>query len=211
MTAGGCSRAGRAAVFAAVCVVLAALGHVLMSGAAVPWWAMAGGAVGTGGAAWRLAGRERGPVAVVAFTAAAQAALHGCFTLTQGAAVPGMPATHAMPAMHAMSSMGAGHAHVMEHGGTAAGTSSAGMLAAHLLAALLSGLWLARGERAVFRVLRAVAGWLRAPLHPLPRVPAPPQRPRVRARRGGSGRAPRRLPLTYAITSRGPPAGGAVA
>ena len=32
MTAGWCSRTVRAAVFAAVCVLLAALGHVLMSG-----------------------------------------------------------------------------------------------------------------------------------------------------------------------------------
>lgn len=220
MTAGGCSRAGRAAVFAALCVVLAALGHVLASGTAVPWWAMAGGASVTGGAAWWLAGRERGPVPVVACTVAAQVALHSCFSLA-GAAAPGTPAPSAGPGTPAMSAMGSamsmgsmatgsGHAHVMEHGG-AAGASSFGMFAAHLLAALLSGVWLARGERAAFRVLRALAGWLRAPLRPLPRTPAPPSRPPVRARRGGSGDVPRPLLLAHAVTSRGPPAGAAVA
>ena len=35
MTAGWCSRTVRAVVFAAVCVLLAALGHVMMSGSQV--------------------------------------------------------------------------------------------------------------------------------------------------------------------------------
>ena len=60
MTAGRGVRAVRAAVFAAVCVLLAALGHVLMSRTAVPWWALAAGAAVTGAAAWCLAERERG-------------------------------------------------------------------------------------------------------------------------------------------------------
>ncbi len=97
----------------------------------------------------------------------------------------------------------------MDHG--ADGMSSTGMLAAHVLAALLCGLWLAHGERAAFRILRAVAGWLRAPLRTLLRPPAPAGRPRVRARRADARRTPRTLLLTHAITSRGPPAGGAVA
>ena len=58
------------------------------------------------------------------------------------------------------------------------------MLAAHLLAALLCGLWLAYGERAAFRVLRAVAGWLAAPLRlPLASPRTPHRPPRVRVRR----------------------------
>lgn len=43
MTAGRCSRTLRAAVFAVVCVLLAALGHVLMSGSEVPAWALGPG------------------------------------------------------------------------------------------------------------------------------------------------------------------------
>ncbi|MBX9365915.1 hypothetical protein [Streptomyces sp. WAC04114] len=239
MTAGWCSRTGRAAVFAAVCVVLAALGHVLMAEAAVAWWALVAGAAAVGGAAWLVAGRERGLHVVVPFTVAAQTALHAWFSFTQTAVSPApspsMPAhTYAMEhGSHAMEhgspSMPMSHSgHGMD--GTAAmghgmdgmdtlasaghgmaGMSSTGMLAAHLLAALLCGLWLAHGERAAFRVLRALAGWLVAPLRLLLRLPAPPHRPRVRARRGDSARAPRRLLLTHAITTRGPPVGTAVA
>ncbi|MEU9228619.1 hypothetical protein AB0D40_30145 [Streptomyces massasporeus] len=232
MTAGWCSRAGRAAVFAAVCVVLAALGHVMMAEAAVAWWALVAGAAAVGGSAWLLAGRERGLRVVVPFTVAAQTALHAWFSFTQTAVSPApassMPAhlhamehgTHSMPESHSghgmdgMASMGHGMDGMdtlASAGHGMAGMSSTGMLAAHLLAALLCGLWLAHGERAAFRVLRALAGWLVAPLRLLLRLPAPPHRPRVRARRGDAARAPRRLFLTHAITTRGPPVGTAVA
>ncbi|MGI3198401.1 hypothetical protein ACRJ4W_06960 [Streptomyces sp. GLT-R25] len=40
MTSGIAFRLARAAVFAAVCVVTAGLGHTLMSGAGLPWWAV---------------------------------------------------------------------------------------------------------------------------------------------------------------------------
>jgi len=103
-------------------------------------------------------------------------------------------------------------AHDMDGMGDMDGMSSLGMLAAHLLAALLCGLWLAYGERAAFRVLRAVAGRLAAPLRLLHAPPAPPHRPRVRVpRRSSPDRSPRRLLLVHAITSRGPPLGTAVA
>ncbi|MFD5573437.1 hypothetical protein [Streptomyces cadmiisoli] len=228
MTAGWCSRTVRAAVFAAVCVLLAALGHVLMSGRHVPWWALAGGAVATAAAGWCLAGRERGLPLIVAVVVAAQTALHSAFSVAQsmtggqhpapsetGAAQHDM-STHmsgmhmgspgAMP-MHSMDAVDLGHSagHVMD------GSSSSGMFAAHLLAALLAGLWLAHGERAVFRILRAVAGWLAAPLRLPLVVPAPPHRPRPRPRRRGPTRVPRLLLLVHAITSRGPPLGTAVA
>lgn len=65
---------------AAVCVLLAALGHALMSGAAVPWWVTAAAVPVTGAPARCLAGRERGPLTVVAATVAAQTALHVAFT-----------------------------------------------------------------------------------------------------------------------------------
>ena len=96
--------------------------------------------------------------------------------------------------MASMGSMDMGHsAHTGQLGHMAhdmGGTSSFGMLAAHTLAALLSGLWLAHGERAAFRVLRAVAGWLAAPLR-LPIGPvrraAPPAAPAAHARAFGAG------------------------
>ncbi|WP_327184461.1 hypothetical protein [Streptomyces sp. NBC_01334] len=241
MTAGWCTRTLRAALFAAVCVLLAALGHVMMSGAEVPVWALAAGVAVTGIAGWCLAGRERGLPLIVTVVVAAQTALHSAFSLagpeSGAAASAGMGAmdmgsTH-MDSLH-MDSMDMGHmdmgymdhvshighmSHVshmghMSHLGEGVGevgSSSFGMLAAHLLAALLCGLWLAHGEKAAFRILRAVAGRLAAPLRLLLAVPVTPDRPRVRFRRRRSARAPRLLLLTHAITTRGPPLGTAAA
>ncbi|MFD4879289.1 hypothetical protein ACFWOB_38865 [Streptomyces sp. NPDC058420] len=210
MTAGWGVRTVRAAMFAAVCVVLAALGHVLMSGRHVPGWALAAGLAATALAGWTLAGRERGLPLVVTLVVATQAALHSAFSLAQPTTgqSPAMDMGSAdMGSMHmgAMDSMDMGHMSA-----TTTGPSSTGMLAAHLLAALLCGLWLAHGERAAFRVLRAVATRLAAPLRLLLALPAPPHRPRLRPRRPRSERAPRLLLLGHAITSRGPPLGTAV-
>ncbi|WP_251072506.1 hypothetical protein [Streptomyces sp. ISL-43] len=277
-------------MFAATCVLLSALGHVLMSGASVPWRAMAAAVAVSAGVGWVLAGRERGLAAVTAATVAVQAALHSGFSLAQavvdrlpaatahGAAAsasrslgapdsvgalahrwvryllcspPALPpqspspltdtggaagghVQHAMHAVHALTdgaasmpmsmpmpmpmpasmpaslsaslsmpmSMGAGH-------GTGS-MSPLGMLAGHLLAALVCGLWLAYGERGAFRVLRAFAGWLLVPLRLSFRLPAPAHRPRVRCRRDHRARTLRSLLLADALTSRGPPLGTAV-
>ncbi|WP_028801034.1 hypothetical protein [Streptomyces sp. 142MFCol3.1] len=212
MTAGWCSRTVRAAMFAAVCVLLAALGHVMMSGSDVPAWVLAAGALVTGGASWCLTGRERGLPSTVAAVVAAQTGLHSAFSFAQSATGGASSPGHDMGSMQtgsmqmrAMDSMDMGH---MESSMT--GSASLGMVAAHLLAALLCGLWLAYGERAAFRILRAVAGWLAAPLRLLLALPLTPERRRIRARRRSSDRA-RRLLLAHAITSRGPPVGAAVA
>ncbi|OUD04085.1 hypothetical protein [Streptomyces swartbergensis] len=217
MTAGWCARTVRAAVFAAVCVVLAALGHVMMSGDHVPLRTLLTGWAVTGVAGWCLAGRERGLRPVVAVAVAVQTTLHSAFSLAPADGTAGganslrMDAmdmgTGAMGAMgHDMGSMGPMpmSAHMGHVGHAPGGDSSLGMLAAHLLAALLCGLWLGHGERAVFRLLRAVGGRLAAPLRLLFALPAPPPPP-VCARRWSSDRAPRLLLLVHAITSRGPP------
>ncbi len=116
--------------------------------------------------------------------------------------------------MGSMGSMHMGHTAHAEHLGHLAhgtgGMSSLGMLAAHTLAAVLTGLWLAYGERAAFRLLRAVAGWLAAPLRPLlAALPVPPRRPSLRPTSERAERVPR-LTLTHTIISRGPPDGTAV-
>ncbi|OKK22265.1 hypothetical protein AMK16_03610 [Streptomyces sp. CB00455] len=272
-------------MFAAVCVLLAATGHIVMSGTAVPWWAIAASLACTTAAAWALAGRERGLPVVTASVIAVQAALHACFSLVQAVVHPALPtgssfarqwaeyltcgegATGALssrnslrvltdtlpggaasqpPPMPDMADMGA-HVHHAAHtahalhgtvdsavdvtaGATApvsaaaaaaagaglpgghdmTGMSPSGILAAHLLAALLAGLWLAYGERAAFGLLRALAAWLRAPLRLLLGTTAAPHRPTPRVRRRRQVRAPRRLFLVHAITSRGPPTGTAV-
>ncbi|MGW1051431.1 hypothetical protein [Streptomyces sp. NPDC002521] len=272
MTAGWCSRTLRAAVFAAVCVVLAALGHVLMSGQDVPAWALAAGLLATGAVGWCLTGRERGPRLIVPLVAAAQTALHTAFSFAQSVSgsTPPLAAGHTgmdmgmgsmpMGSTHSVDSMGMGHmgmghmgmghmgmghmgmghmgmghmgmghmgmghmdmGHMghasmnpLQHLGHSLGvgdTSSFGMAAAHLLAALFTGLWLAHGEKAVFRILRAVAGWLAAPLRLLLRaLPVTGERPDQRLCRPRSDRAPSLDLLIHAITSRGPPVGTAVA
>ncbi|NEA38759.1 hypothetical protein [Streptomyces sp. SID11385] len=108
-----------------------------------------------------------------------------------------------------------GHMAGMDHSGSLApmahmghdmgGMSSTGMLAAHVLAALVCGIWLAHGERAVFQVLRAVTGWLRAPLHLLRTAPLPAPRRRLRPRKGLSDRLPQGLRCARALERRGPP------
>ncbi|MER7124257.1 hypothetical protein ABT379_35535, partial [Streptomyces goshikiensis] len=91
MNPGRNCRAIRAAMFAVTCVLLASLGHVLMSRTAVAWWAMAVAVAAVGAAAWVLADRERGLVSVTAATVAVQAALHTGFSMAQAAAHPSGP------------------------------------------------------------------------------------------------------------------------
>ncbi len=235
-----CLRALRAAMFAALCVLLAATGHMLMSGAAVPWWALSFGFAATAGTAWSLAGRERGVLAVTVTAVAVQTVLHSGFSLAQSLVPPAGPAVTALSASPAgtAGAEAAGHTHHALHataaavsapaavhmagGGHLAGAgheasampvllmSPAGMVVAHLLAAVLCGLWLAHGERGLFRVVRAVAARLRAPLRLLLHAVAPAHRPRPRVRRRRRTRAPRQLFLVHAITTRGPPRPAAV-
>ncbi|MFJ6633362.1 hypothetical protein ACIQMR_18535 [Streptomyces sp. NPDC091376] len=263
-------------MFAATCVLLAALGHLLMSDRGVPWWAVAAAFGATTAIAWRLAARERGVLVVTSAAVAAQAVMHSGFSLAQAAVHPSvsdhgslarqwvryllsgaiesgpspqsesvsvsvsvseLPSVagtvhsgHLHPVPEGSSTMtspvGPEHAHhamqgmadnaadavnsVMPVGHDMGGMSPAGMLSAHLLAALLCGLWLAHGEQAAFRVLRSFAAWLIAPLRLPLRLAPPPHRPRIRARRARRACALRRLLLVHAITMRGPPPGTAV-
>ncbi|MEW1699676.1 MULTISPECIES: hypothetical protein [unclassified Streptomyces] len=230
MTPGRCARGVRAATFAAVCVLLAATGHVLMSARALPGPVLALAFAGTWAVAWALSGRERGLVAVTATSMAVQSALHTVFGWSQSAGSPatGAPATTMTSLMDGAVAHGTaepgGPAHAaMDHGavsrvGAALGEmpaahdmtdmgTSFGMFSAHLLAAFLSGVWMAYGERAVFRLLRAVPLGLFRPLRLLITAFAPvtPDRPRPRTARAGDERAPRRLLLAHCVVSRGPP------
>ncbi|MGW5097112.1 hypothetical protein ACWEQ1_21870 [Streptomyces nodosus] len=247
------SRAARAAMFAAVCVVLAALGHVLMSGAPLPWPVLSLAAAGTGLAGWVFAAGERRRRTVIVLTLAVQACLHMAFSLAQSLAGPspasGAPSAssqqwarlllcgdpspdaaaraydlavrtglaHALPVPTAHS--GAPMPYDMagmpgtagtHHMGAASGTASWGMLAAHMVAALLCGVWLAQGERAAFRVLRAVADRAFVPLRlilaalPVTDTTSPVRRTVIVVRPLRS-----RL-LVHALTTRGPPGAPAV-
>ncbi|MET9606474.1 hypothetical protein ABZZ17_15550 [Streptomyces sp. NPDC006512] len=76
-------RTTRAAVFAAVCVMLSAVGHAVASCAAVPWWALASAFVAVFAVAAPLSGRRRSPGGIAAALASGQAGLHALFGLSQ--------------------------------------------------------------------------------------------------------------------------------
>ncbi|MFB1048252.1 PE-PGRS family protein [Streptomyces chrestomyceticus] len=249
MIAGHVLRGLRAGVFAAVCVLLAALGHALMSDAPVPWWVLLGAVTATALGAWSLAARERGPLFVTSLTLATQAALHCAFSFGQSVAatlsataatggeqgslaqrwaaslmcgtvgpIPQREAEQllreagigrrygeAMADMHAShSAHGAQAAHDM-HAMPGTDGSMTGMIAAHVLVALLSAWWLCGGERAAFRVVRTVSVRLFVPLALVLRAVLPePPRPARPVRR--EPRQPlRRLILVHVIWLRGPP------
>ncbi|MEV7796257.1 hypothetical protein AB0O68_30365 [Streptomyces sp. NPDC087512] len=245
MSAGGFLRVPRAAVFAAVCVVLAALGHVLMSGEGLPWWVLLCGVAVVGAVGWAFGAHERRRRTVAGLTVLVQTCLHIAFTLVQSgnrpvtAAVPGdaqsllqwadrylcgaAPTPEQAARAYDIAVAAGLHPtdHVASHGAHStastshdmthmAGSSSWGMLAAHALAAVLCGLWLAQGEAAVFKMLRACADRAFVPLRLVlavlrPRSTPPSFRPAPRPRRGL-----RQLLLVHTLTTRGPPGETAV-
>lgn len=89
MTAPHSERSGRdlrllrAAVFAAVCVVLAAAGHSTASCVVVPLWTLGAGFLGVLAVVAPLAGRERSLPGIAALLAVGQSALHTLFGLGQ--------------------------------------------------------------------------------------------------------------------------------
>ncbi|MEU9489122.1 PE-PGRS family protein [Streptomyces decoyicus] len=245
MDAGQVLRGLRAAVFAVVCVLLAALGHMAMSDAVIPAWMLLVAGVGTAAGAWCCAGRERGPLMVGLLTVGTQAALHTAFSFGQavspsagggrslaqqwsqawlcggqGTRLSGHDSARLLHLVHqqmaAMSPMDQASRmpdmHGMEHMGGMAPTdpmpgmhgSATGMLAAHLLVALLGAGWLWGGERAAFRLVRSVSARLFAPLVLVLRVLLPEPRPAVRAARQEPRRVVRLL-LAHTRSLRGPP------
>ena len=143
-------RLARTAVFAAVCLALGVAAHVL-GGASVP---PAAGVWAFGlsfAAAYPLAGRERSLTVILPLLAALQVLLHLMFSLSHAVLAPDGPAT----AQHL-------------HSGLVAGL---GMVVVHGWAAVLTGLWLARGEAALWALLRRLAVRLLVLWLPLPVTP----------------------------------------
>lgn len=202
-------RALRAAVLAAVCVTLAAVGHSSASDHELPLGVLTAAFAVIAGLSWPAGGRRRGIGFIGPAVLGAQAALHMTF------AVAG--AHGAMPA--------AGHGHATADMGTEAGAgtgvtvgaalaaavdTSPGMLAAHLLAGAVCALWLARGEAAFFRLAETVAAFAFTPIGlllagPRPLAVPPPVRPRHRTR---APHGPRGTVLAHAVSRRGPPRHG---
>jgi hypothetical protein len=215
----------RAVVFTAVCLVLSAVGHVMMSGVGIPAWALLVGFAGVFVVALGLTGRECSYPGIAGTVLASELALHFFFSAAQGTAqaapsaagaaalwvaalvcVPGQHGAALPPGMsvgallrsvglnpalaahapagtasmsmsmgtmsmasmpmgsHSMAGMAgmAGMSASMPMGaGTGAGMSGMGhgmwaMVAAHVIAGLLSACWLRRGEAAAFSLLRTM-------------------------------------------------------
>ncbi|MER5597457.1 hypothetical protein [Streptomyces sp. NPDC002265] len=125
MRTGSGLRLLRAAVFAAVCVVLAACGHALASCATVPLWTLGAGFLGALAVVAPLAGRERSLAGITALLAAGQTVLHVLFGLGQHGAMGS-----ASGAMNMNSTMSMGST-----GSTAGSLSDAALIqqAAHIL------------------------------------------------------------------------------
>ncbi|MBD9724728.1 hypothetical protein [Streptomyces caniscabiei] len=96
--AGGDLRVVRAAVFAAVCVVLAGAGHALASCATVPLWSLGVGFAGTFCVAAALAGRQRSLPGIAALLAVGQTVLHILFGLNQHGTTTAARSTETMDA-----------------------------------------------------------------------------------------------------------------
>ncbi|MFG2191264.1 hypothetical protein [Streptomyces sp. NPDC048639] len=220
------ARPVRAAVFAAVCVLLAGAGHAVTSGDHIPWQALLAAFCLTSAAAWLAAGRRRGVLSIGGGLLAVQGALHLVFD--EGRMPRHPDAMRGLPAMsraaadgagEALSAQGAGEA-LAAHGAGVAGhmnhasapgpmaEGSGAMLAAHLLAAVCCALWLWRGEAAFFRLLRCLDALAFTPLRLLIAAGAwrtavrRPVRPRPRAR---SARRPADALLAHVLSRRGPP------
>ncbi|MET9391917.1 hypothetical protein ABZY20_16120 [Streptomyces sp. NPDC006624] len=73
----------RAAVFAAVCVVLAGAGHALASCESIPLWTLGAGFLGVAAVAAPLTGRARSLPGITALLALGQTVLHTLFGLGQ--------------------------------------------------------------------------------------------------------------------------------
>ncbi|MFE5486405.1 hypothetical protein [Streptomyces sp. NPDC056527] len=150
--------------------------------------------------AWPATGRKRGTCTISGGLVAVQAALHLIFSAGEEQGT----ADHTAMADHATMGHPAMDPSMLPAMETAAGHSSLGMIAAHLLAALVCGLWLARGEAALFALARTVGALAFTPLRLLlavVRVPELPHpvRPRPHTRRLHG------VVLAHTLSRRGPP------
>lgn len=204
MTASPALRSLRAAVFAAVCVLLGAVGHGLGMGETPPLWVDAAGFLVVFGLGWVLGGRERSLVGIGAVMFGTQGALHVGFDAAQS------PRTLPVQPAHVMS-MAHMHGHTMAAMAGMSGSPqphavTGHVTAAHILAALVASWWLRRGEAALWSLLRRAVSLVPGLLAWWRGVPTPVSVPGRRpSRTSGLAGSPRRLLLRYAVRRRGPP------
>lgn len=185
MGAGPVSRLARTAVFAAVCVVVSGLGHALSSGGPLPSRVLALAFVPVCGAGWWLSRKERGGAVIVGASVAGQMLLHAAFSglhprpsgghvghgghETGGGGARGaggMPESGGGEISHEafgelLSLNGLnGLTGLLDSSGLTSGPTSgltSGMFGAHLLAGLMCGWWLWRGDRAFVQLVGTLA------------------------------------------------------
>ncbi|MET8019094.1 hypothetical protein [Streptomyces decoyicus] len=206
-------RALRAALFTALCVTLSAASHVLLSRMPLPLTTVAALCGAVFALAYALAGRERGFWRIAALLVPLELAADLVFSLGQhtcygeaGGPVAGPLRSLGMDLLCGGDPVGAPLAQLPQHDAAPVATWLV-LLAAHVCTGLLAAGWLRRGERALCRLLGAVAGFAFSPLliavavigaGTAPRRPAPAP---VR-----SGHPARAVPLlVHCVVRRGPP------
>jgi hypothetical protein len=147
-------RAARAAVFAAVCMVLTVTGHSVATGHQVAPSALGAGFVAAFGMGLAVGGRERSQGAITLCVYAGQLGLHLLFGVGVRSHPVGVEASAMAATMNHMSHLagmpgmpGSGMPGMAAHSGLA-------MVLTHLGAGTVAGWWLRGGETACWRLLR---------------------------------------------------------
>ena len=183
----------RAAVFATMCVLLAAAGHGLAANEMPPVWAGAVGFAAVFVLGCLRGATERSLLSLCGAMVAIQTGLHMLFDAVPASARQGTTGTPTATMHHPVAAVALHH------------SAGVGTTAAHALVALAAAWWLRRGEAATWSLLRRVTElvpalrlWWRAP------VPEPVQRIVV-AQRHGSTPGPGSRLLLDVVVRRGPP------
>ncbi|MCJ1681220.1 hypothetical protein MTF65_28485 [Streptomyces sp. APSN-46.1] len=214
----------RAALFSALVVLLSAGSHVLMSRVPLPPALVGGAFAGVFAIAFALAGRERGFGPIAGLLVPLELAADTVFTAGQhvcygpaGGPVSGPLRALGLDQLCGGTPVGAPLAGPAGGPATVLSLSPGPwtpwlLLGAHVSVGLLAAVWLRHGERALGRLLRAVAAFAFRPLLLVAAsvaVAATPARRVPRPARSGAG-ALTRFPA-HSVGRRGPPVRGALA
>ncbi|MFI7353370.1 hypothetical protein ACIBTP_05400 [Streptomyces avidinii] len=215
----------RAALFSAFVVLLSSGSHVLMSQVPLPPALVGGAFAGVFAIAYALAGRERGFAPIAGLLVPLELAADTVFTTGQhlcygpaGGPVAGPLRAMGLDALCGGTPVGGPLTEATGPAGAVALLSSPGpftpwlLLGAHVSVGLLAAAWLRHGERALVRLLRAVAAFAFRPLLLAVASVAAARRPASALLRSVLPRAGARTRFpAHSVGRRGPPVLGALA